>query len=190
MVRKQISKWLRFKIFERDGFMCQYCWRDPINFDIVLEVDHSISVKDWWTNDKDNLITSCFDCNRWKWRHSTIIWKLTDIEEEKKKLDRAKNRLTQVKEIKKVRKKKADINIQIHNVTFWFITEKLWIYSESLTKEMNMAIKWKYWKWDSLELLDECLDIAINKFESYDEFYTKDFVKYFYWVLRSKKRQN
>lgn len=186
MDRIAISKWKRFKIFERDWFMCQYCWKDPINFDVVLEVDHSISIKDWWTNDINNLITSCFNCNRGKWRKSVIIWKLTDIQLEKEKLDKAKDRLKQVKEIKRIRKTKSDILKDIEYEKYWFIELALNWYSDNLIKQMNMVIKWKHWKWCDLYLLEECLDITMDKFIQYEEFYTKDFVKYFYWVLRNK----
>jgi len=59
-----ISKTLRFEVFKRDGFQCQYCGKQPP--EIVLEVDHIIPRKRKGKNDIDNLITSCFDCNRGK----------------------------------------------------------------------------------------------------------------------------
>lgn len=62
--RKQISKKLRFDIFKRDNFSCQYCGAKTPN--VVLEVDHIKPVKNGGTNDLNNLITSCFDCNRGK----------------------------------------------------------------------------------------------------------------------------
>ena len=56
---------LRFKIFNRDNFTCQYCGR-TIKDGIKLEIDHILPVsKDGKTTSK-NLITSCFDCNRGK----------------------------------------------------------------------------------------------------------------------------
>jgi hypothetical protein len=64
MRRQQISKKLRFDIFKRDGFICQYCGQTPPN--VVLEIDHIIPVKSKGTNDINNLITACFDCNRGK----------------------------------------------------------------------------------------------------------------------------
>lgn len=62
--RVQISKKQRFEIFKRDGFVCQYCGSHPPK--VVLEVDHIIAVANGGDNDEDNLITSCFDCNRGK----------------------------------------------------------------------------------------------------------------------------
>ena len=62
--RKTISKKLRFEVFKRDNFTCQYCGR--MAPDIVLEVDHINPVKNGGDNNILNLITSCFDCNRGK----------------------------------------------------------------------------------------------------------------------------
>lgn len=61
---RAISKKLRFEIFKRDGFTCQYCGAHPP--DVVLELDHIIAVAHLGTNDEDNLVTACFDCNRGK----------------------------------------------------------------------------------------------------------------------------
>ena len=62
--RKVISKKLRFDVFKRDGFTCQYCGRTPP--EVILEIDHIIPVSKKGTNDINNLITACFDCNRGK----------------------------------------------------------------------------------------------------------------------------
>lgn len=62
--RESLSKKLRFEIFKRDGFTCQYCGRTPPN--VILEVDHITPVVNGGTNDEMNLITACFDCNRGK----------------------------------------------------------------------------------------------------------------------------
>lgn len=59
--RKQISKRVRFEIFKRDEFKCQYCGATPPN--AVLHVDHIQPVANDGTNDTDNLITSCSVCN-------------------------------------------------------------------------------------------------------------------------------
>jgi len=62
--RKPLSKSLRFKIFKRDGFACQYCGNTPPA--TVLEIDHITPVSKKGTDDEDNLLTSCFECNRGK----------------------------------------------------------------------------------------------------------------------------
>jgi 5-methylcytosine-specific restriction endonuclease McrA len=62
--RQPISKKLRFEVFKRDGFVCQYCGKHPP--DIILEVDHIHPKAKNGSDDINNLITSCFDCNRGK----------------------------------------------------------------------------------------------------------------------------
>ena len=62
--RKNLSKSVRFEVFKRDSFTCQYCGKSAP--DVVLEVDHIIPVSKGGDNDISNLITSCFECNRGK----------------------------------------------------------------------------------------------------------------------------
>lgn len=69
-MRKQITPKKRFQVLERDWFKCRYCGRDATT--TVLEIDHIVPVKEWWTNKLDNLLTSCHKCNRWKW--SRKLW--------------------------------------------------------------------------------------------------------------------
>lgn len=62
--RKPLTKKLRFDVFKRDGFCCQYCGKTPPG--VVLEIDHIHPVSEGGGNGIDNLITACFDCNRGK----------------------------------------------------------------------------------------------------------------------------
>ena len=81
--RKSISKKIRFEVFKRDSFTCQYCGRTAP--DVVLEVDHINPVANGGDNDLMNLITSCYDCNRGKGKRT-----LTDKEELKKQQEQLK----------------------------------------------------------------------------------------------------
>ena len=54
----------RFMVFQRDGFKCQYCGRGADA--TVLEIDHIFPRSKGGTNNIDNLITSCYECNRGK----------------------------------------------------------------------------------------------------------------------------
>lgn len=62
--RTSVSKRVRFEVFKRDQFTCQYCGATPP--EIVLEIDHVDPVATGGTNDVDNLVTACFPCNRGK----------------------------------------------------------------------------------------------------------------------------
>lgn len=62
--RQGPSKKLRFEVFKRDKFTCQYCGRSAP--DVMLEVDHIQPVSKDGDNDILNLVTSCRDCNAGK----------------------------------------------------------------------------------------------------------------------------
>lgn len=62
--RTPISKTVRFEVFKRDGFQCGYCGKSPP--EVCLEVDHVDPKSKGGVDDINNLITSCFDCNRGK----------------------------------------------------------------------------------------------------------------------------
>lgn len=59
--RKAISKRVRFEIFKRDGFICQYCGAHPPA--VILHVDHIIPVVEGGGNEDTNLVTACDGCN-------------------------------------------------------------------------------------------------------------------------------
>lgn len=59
-----VSKKIRFEVFKRDKFTCQYCGRSAP--DVVLQADHIDPKSKGGKNDLINLITSCVDCNQGK----------------------------------------------------------------------------------------------------------------------------
>jgi len=61
MKREKISKALRFEVFKRDSFKCQYCGASAP--DVLLHVDHIHPVAKGGTAEITNLITACVDCN-------------------------------------------------------------------------------------------------------------------------------
>lgn len=63
-VRQSTGKRLRFRVFERDRFTCQYCGAQPPA--VVLVVDHITPVARGGATDEVNLITSCEPCNQGK----------------------------------------------------------------------------------------------------------------------------
>lgn len=56
-----LSKRLRFEVFKRDSFTCQYCGKKAP--DVVLHVDHIHPRAEGGTDDLLNLTTACGDCN-------------------------------------------------------------------------------------------------------------------------------
>jgi len=62
--RIPVSVSLRFAIFERDEFTCQYCGATAP--DAQLVVDHVMPVARGGGSDPDNLVASCARCNQGK----------------------------------------------------------------------------------------------------------------------------
>jgi hypothetical protein len=59
--RKPLSKALRFEVFKRDKFACQYCGAKAP--EVLLQVDHIKPVAHGGLDEIMNLVTSCAPCN-------------------------------------------------------------------------------------------------------------------------------
>lgn len=62
---RTVSTRLRFKVFMRDGFTCQYCGKTPQD-GIKLEADHVIAYSNGGETILENLKTACWACNNGK----------------------------------------------------------------------------------------------------------------------------
>lgn len=160
-VRKAMSKKLRFEVFKRDSFTCQYCGKSAP--DVVLEVDHIEPVAKGGTNTITNLITSCFDCNRGKSDR-----KLTEnqtMKAQKKELDKLNLRKEQLEmmakwqmELIEIEKQEAEKIIDLISMRY-----KLKIHlTDYGIKDMTKRIE-KYG-------FNEVLESAIIAFGQYDDF--------------------
>lgn len=91
--RKAISKKIRFEIFKRDSFACQYCGQSAPS--VILHIDHIIPVCKGGENLITNLVTACQSCNLGKSGrkisdHSVIqkqTKQLKEINEKKEQLE-------------------------------------------------------------------------------------------------------
>lgn len=92
MTRKSLSQKVRFEVFKRDSFTCQYCGSKAP--DVVLEVDHIKPVVEGGDNSITNLITSCFDCNRGKGK--VLLTDDSVIEKQRKQLEDLNERRQQL----------------------------------------------------------------------------------------------
>lgn len=100
--KMHLSKRTRFKVFDRDDYTCRYCGKTPAD-GITLEADHVIPKSKGGDNSMENLVTSCFDCNRGK---SDLV--IGGSHEEPSKV--AMRRIQEIKESKRLlaEKRKAE----------------------------------------------------------------------------------
>lgn len=67
----EVWRSIRLRIFERDDFTCQYCGARGV----PLECDHVTPVAQGGTNDDENLVAACRDCNRAKGARTPEQWR-------------------------------------------------------------------------------------------------------------------
>lgn len=161
-MRRSISKKLRFEVFKRDGFVCQYCGSHPP--DVILHVDHIHPVKDGGSNDINNLVTACESCNLGKGARS-----LTSIPESLK--DAAKRIQESEDQIVGYQAVIMAQKIRIDNEA-WTIVDVMYPGKDTFNKTDFRSIKNFIVKLGFLEVYDAA-DIAASKgFDSHKRMFS------------------
>lgn len=180
-MRYTLNKKLRFSVFARDNFTCQYCGRRPDEDAVVLHADHTVSVKDGGTNDIENLVTSCADCNLGKGAKS-ILKRTKTIEDVETELSMAKERLEQVKAMNKKRNAIDKINSKIFLQKVKWATDIIGDSDERLLELLqNAADKLKCGQ----DKLVEALHITASRNETSPFSDNHGYVSYFSGVCRN-----
>ena len=163
--RKTLSKKIRFEVFKRDSFTCQYCGRKAP--DVVLEVDHIKPVAKGGTNDIMNLVTSCYDCNHGK-RDKTLSDNST-IEKQRNELERLQERNEQLEMMLKWKNELMDIEDKEAEAIFViFQRETGYGFNDNGKRRIKSLIK-KY----GLEEIIECANLSIqNYYHTEDDWQT------------------
>jgi hypothetical protein len=141
MSREPIRKSVRFEVFKRDSFTCQYCGQKSP--DVVLEIDHITPVADGGTNDILNLVTACRPCNAGKSDR-----KLSDasaIERRRTQLEDLEERRQQLEMLHQWHMSLVDLNDQAVDMaqSLWFesIGNQGHIWTASARDEIRKLIK-------------------------------------------------
>jgi len=154
--RKSLSKKIRFEVFKRDGFTCQYCGR--MAPDVVLEVDHIDPVANGGSDNIMNLVTSCFDCNRGKGKR-----KLTDKDEIIKQQEQLKELSVKREQLKMMLKWRNELSKfdeeQIDKVDDFFRNKTESSFTEHGREQTKKWIK----EFGLIEIL-ECTEISISQY--------------------------
>ena len=106
MKRKAIPKKIRFEVFKRDKFSCQYCGQKAP--DVILHVDHLDPVSKGGTNEILNLVTSCVDCNSGK--SNVLLSDETVLAKQRAQVELCQDRLEQLKMMMEWKKSLRDLD--------------------------------------------------------------------------------
>lgn len=159
--RKAIGKKLRFEIFKRDSFKCQYCGRSSP--DVILQVDHINPVKRGGKNDILNLITSCSDCNSGK--GARCLDENSVLERQRKQLEELNERREQLQMIAKWRDEMLKLDEEQVNIIEKRLLEATgYGFSETGRKNTKAYIK-KF----GFKLVLESTETSISQYLSFDE---------------------
>jgi len=159
--RTAISKKLRFEVFKRDKFTCQYCGKQAPN--VVLEVDHIQPVSKAGKNGILNLITSCIECNRGK----TNI-ELDDhsaLSKQRKQLELLQERRAQIELMFKWKKELEKIDDDTTDMVVSYIGNKIAGFSLNAKGASTIAALTK--KYGLADIL-EAVDLSAIKYLRYD----------------------
>lgn len=136
--RVSIPKSVRFEVFKRDKFTCQYCGESAPN--VVLEVDHIIPVSKGGSNDIMNLVTSCKDCNRGK--SAKELSDNTTIAVQKKQLDAIQERREQLEMMLQWRQAlEEEMEIETEAINSIFESDTKWGISDYGKRKIAKLIK-------------------------------------------------
>lgn len=159
--RKPIGKKMRFEVFKRDKFTCQYCGRKAP--DVILEVDHIKPVAEGGKNTILNLITSCRDCNRGKGK--TILTVNEEMVKQQNRLQELAEKREQMELLMEWRNELADFeDAQAQKLSEYIVTITPWRCSESgVSKLKNLVNRFSF-----QEVVD-AIDISYSKYFTNNE---------------------
>lgn len=172
--RKPISKKIRFEVFKRDSFTCQYCGKKAP--DVVLQIDHINPVASGGNNEITNLLTSCFDCNSGKSDR-----KLSDdsvVKKQQRQLELLQEKREQIKMMSDWQLSLSRLELDKVDEVVKYIEEKM-DNQFSVNENGKLKIK-KYMKGAELSIIYECIDksaFAYLKFK--DDKITKESAEIF-----------
>lgn len=159
-MRKALSKSLRFEIFKRDKFTCQYCGQKSP--EVILHVDHIDPVSKGGNNEILNLITSCYDCNMGKGNK-----KLSDnavVEKQRKQLELLQEKREQIELMFEWKKSLENLERNTATKVKRYINKKIYPYTISdtgMTKIKKLISK------HGVDEVLEATDIATTKYLKY-----------------------
>lgn len=208
--RISISKRVRFEVFKRDSFTCQYCGAEAPT--VILHVDHLNPVSLGGDNEITNLVTACESCNLGK--SNVPLSDISAASKQKAQLNILQERREQLEMIMEWRKGLLEFDVEVLDKASDYFTDVTgYELSEVGRKKLHRAVKQfgvtevltaldeevvTYGRYDDAgKMLSESATTIINKLgpfcsvrkKSADEPYLKA-IYYTRGILRNRLRDN
>lgn len=178
--REPIAKSVRFEVFKRDKFTCQYCGESAPN--VILEIDHITPVSKGGTNDIMNLITSCRDCNRGK--RNRKLDDGTAVMVQKKQLDMIQERREQLEMMVQWRQSlDEEIEIETDAIDAYYRNNTRWGVSEQGRLKIRRLIR----EFGFNEVYTAC-EIAVEKYYKGTEISWQDAFKKMGGICNNRRK--
>ena len=157
-----ITKKMRFEIFKRDSFTCQYCGRTAP--DVVLNVDHIQPGSKGGTEDLLNLLTACLDCNQGK--RATPLSDHAAVTKRKKQLNELQQRREQLEMLLEWHKGLLNVENDVLNgaIDVWQDYAPGWTINDNGTRTLQ-----KWLRKFSLKELLEAMAAAAEQYLEYEQ---------------------
>jgi hypothetical protein len=156
-----LSKKVRFEVFKRDSFTCQYCGRSAP--DVMLQVDHIHPRSKDGDDDIVNLITSCADCNQGK--SDRLLSDDAVMQRRKRQLDLLQERREQLEMMMEWHRSLIDLDDQVVEEVAGLWKELVPVYRANKTG-LESIRKWT--KRFSLNEIVEAMRISVDQYLAFD----------------------
>jgi len=158
--RKSISKRIRFEVFKRDKFTCQYCGKKAP--DVILEVDHIKPKSKGGADGILNFTTSCYECNRGK--SDIQLDDQSALQKQRKQMEEVQERREQIELMFKWQESLKDLQKNTLTRVVEYIENKI---NFCLSEPEKRGIEKLIHKFALPDIL-EAVDISSEKYLKYD----------------------
>lgn len=108
--RTAVPRLIRFEVFKRDKFACQYCGAKAPG--VVLQMDHIHPVAEGGTNEIMNLVTACVSCNGGK--GARLLDDQSVVERQRQQIEELEERRQQLEMMLKWRDEATKLDSRVH----------------------------------------------------------------------------
>jgi len=161
-MRENIPKQIRFEVFKRDSFKCQYCGASAP--EVLLHIDHIKPVSKGGSNDITNLVTACIKCNLGK--SNIPLDDKSIVIKSRNQMEELSERREQLEMMMQWHESLQDIKSQMIDKisSYWENTASGWAINENGLKTIKKLLR-EY----SYDEITTAMDISSEQYLKYDK---------------------